>query len=151
MNQQQVLIYSLLVSLAWGIQGYLDPMSANLKMNRILLIFSSIVIGIISVFVSVRDKITWKDEITEIKNLSNKDGLKLLLILFSDLIFGLIASILYNKIFLEPTNEIIIVVLTSTYPVITYLISLLVEKKELNMKILIGLISIIIGTIIMLT
>jgi drug/metabolite transporter (DMT)-like permease len=132
---------ALFVSLLWGTQPVAHKfLLSKYSSTTILLISSFLYFSLISMVAISRNKDIKKDY----ANMTTRD---LLIILAIGLFSGFLGNVLYLQV-LKDNNTSIISALIYSSPVFTLIISYLFLKERLNMYGLLGVITIIIGVIL---
>jgi hypothetical protein len=137
----EYIFVALFVSLLWGIQPVLHKLLlSKYKPITILIISSFLYFYLIAMVAFARNA----DVKNDLKNMTRRD---LLIILSIGLFSGFIGNILYLYV-LKDHNTSIISALIYSSPVFTLIISYLFLKERLNMYGLLGVITIIIGVML---
>ena len=137
----EYIFVALFVSLLWGIQPVLHKLLlSKYKPITILVISSFLYYYLIAMVAFARNG----DVKNDLKNMTRRD---ILIILSIGLFSGFIGNMLYLYV-LKDHNTSIISALIYSSPVFTLIISYLFLKEKLNMYGLLGVITIIIGVIL---
>lgn len=137
----EYIFVALFVSLLWGIQPVVHKLLLNkYKPITILIISSFLYFYLIAMVAFARNG----DVSNDLKNMTTRD---VLMILSIGLFSGFIGNMLYLYV-LKDHNTSIISALIYSSPVFTLIISYLFLKERLNMYGILGIITIIIGVVL---